>query len=166
MRTFVRGAVTAIAMAVALASSATAQRPGQGAATQARPALERLATVVARRLKLTTEQQTRLQTTTRRFATEREQLIAQERTARRTLRDQLARGDSADQPAVGKQLDELLRLQQRRSQLVADEQRELAAFLTPVQRAQFLAMQERAFRAAQQIRQKRAAAVERPDLRE
>ena len=58
---------------------------------------------------------------------------------------------------MGRQLDDLLRLQQRRTQILADEQRELAGFLSPVQRARFLGLQERAFRAAQQVRQKRAA---------
>jgi hypothetical protein len=40
-------------------------------------------------------------------------------------------------------------------ELVGQEQKELANFMTPVQRAEFLGMQERAFRAAQQLRQRR-----------
>ena len=146
---------TCIAALLLGASPLAAQRGATAAAAQ-RPTMERLATVVARRLQLTGDQAQRLQTTTRRFAAQREQLLAQERTARRTLRAQLAAGDSADQQLVGRQLDELLRLQQRRVQLVSDEQHELASFLNPVQRAEFLGMQERAFRAAQQIRQQRA----------
>jgi hypothetical protein len=88
--------------------------------------------------------------------------MAEERETRRTLRAQLAAGDSADQQLVAQQLDALLHLQQQRVQLLADEQRELAAFLTPVQRAEFLGMQERAFRAAQQLRQQRQAAAATP----
>lgn len=154
--------VAALGAALALAGPLHAQRAGQ-AGKPARPAMERLGAVVARRLKLTAEQQTKLQAATRRFATEREQVVAQERAARRALRGDLAAGDAADQQAVAKHLDDLLRLQQRRTQILADEQRELAAFLTPVQRAEFLGLQERAFRAAQQIRQQRA--VERPQPR-
>ena len=149
--------VILVAALVAGAAPLAAQRSA-GGGVPARPAMERLANAVARRLNLDADQAQRLQTTTRRFATDREQLMRQERQARQALRAQLAAGQAADQQAVGRQLDDLLRLQQRRVQLLSDEQRELAGFLSPVQRAEFLGMQERAFRAAQQIRQQRANA--------
>jgi hypothetical protein len=53
----------------------------------------------------------------------------------------------------------MLRLQAVRLQLVTREQRELATFLTPVQRARFIALQEQMQRAVQQARQRRAAAA-------
>ena len=65
----VRVAAVAAALAVG-AAPAAAQRAG-GLGAPARPAMERLATAVARRLNLTPDQAQRLQTTTRRFATER-----------------------------------------------------------------------------------------------
>ena len=148
--------LTILALTFATATSAHAQPlVAQPPRAGDRAGVARLAAIVQRKLRLTDDQASRLQTTTRRFASDREQLLAQERTARRALRAQIAAGDGADQTALGRQLDELLRLQQKRVQIVADEQRELAAFLTPMQRAEFLGMQERAFRAAQQIRQQR-----------
>jgi Spy/CpxP family protein refolding chaperone len=153
-------ALAATAASLALATPATAQRapglprgPGEN-----RAAMQQLAVVVQRRLGLTNQQATRLRETTARFATERQQLMQREREMRRALRAATAAGDSAvDQRLVGRQLDSLVALQQRRVALLAEEQREMSTYLTPYQRAQFLAMQERAFRAAQQLRQRRAA---------
>jgi len=159
----------ALAIATLDATPATAQRvagqpgapgaPGaQGVpAAVAGPPIERLAAVVQRRLNLTDEQGARLRQVTGKLATQRQELLRQEREARRALRAQMAAGTGADQQNVARLLDELVRVQQRRVELVATEQRELATFLTPLQRAEFLAMQERAFRAAQQLRQRRAA---------
>jgi periplasmic protein CpxP/Spy len=149
--------VAAMVLVGPAAGAASAQGAARVQAPASRPGLDRLAEVVQRRLRLTDDQATRLRETTGRFATERQQLIVRERDTRRALRAQIALGDSADQRAVTRQLDDLVRLQQRRVQLLAEEQRELARFLTPIQRAQFIAMQERAFRAAQQLRQRRAA---------
>ena len=56
---------------------------------------------------------------------------------------------------MARMLDDLLAVQRSRVELVAAEQRDLGRFLTPIQRAEFLAMQERAFRAAQQMRMQR-----------
>ena len=123
----------------------------------ARPALERLATVVQRQLGLTDEQAARLRNATRQFAVQREQLNRQERATRLELRGAVMAGDSADQDRVAKLLDDMLRFQRRRIELAGEEQRELAKFLTPVQRARFMAMQERALRAAQQMRAQREA---------
>lgn len=130
-----------------------------GAQGVARPGLERLAEVVQRRLALTDEQAGRLLGISARYARERQALLARERDARRVLREEVPRGDAADQGRVRTALDALVDAQQRRAALVAGEQRDLAAFLTPVQRARFLGMQERAFRAAQRARRAREAAA-------
>lgn len=156
----VRSSLTIALFSLVLGAAPVIAQPiGPRPGAPGRPAMDRLAAVVQRRLRLSNEQATRLQGVTRRFASEREQLMGQEREARRALRAQVAGGEYADQQAVGRQLDELLRLQQRRTQILVDEQRELATFLTPLQRAEFLGMQERAFRAAQQIRQQRQKAA-------
>ncbi|MGZ8413420.1 MAG: hypothetical protein ACXW05_11865 [Gemmatirosa sp.] len=123
----------------------------------ARPTVERMAEAVKRRLGLNDEQARQLRDATARYATQRQQLMRQERTLRRELRDELARGTGAQQERVGRMLDDLLALQRSRADLVGAEQRDLARFMTPVQRAEFLALQERAFRAAQQMRQQREA---------
>ena len=121
----------------------------------ARPMVDRLAETVERRLRLSPDQGAKLRDATARYAAERQQLFRQERALRRDLREELARGEAARQDRVGNMLDRLLGLQRQRADLVSAEQRTLAGFLTPVQRAEFLALQERAFRAAQQMRQER-----------
>lgn len=120
-----------------------------------RPAMDRMTELVQRRLGLTDDQGARLRASTSRYMAQREQLLRQERHLRRTLREEVARGPAATQDRVGRMLDELVALQRRRLDVLAAEQRELAQFLTPVQRAEFMAMQERAFRAAQQMRMQR-----------
>ncbi|MDF1503705.1 hypothetical protein [Roseisolibacter sp. H3M3-2] len=120
-----------------------------------RPSAERMLRAVQERLGLSEAQTRRLGETTGQFATQRQQLFRRERTLRRDLREQLSRGQSADQARVGQLLDELLGMQRRRADMVVAEQRALADFLTPVQRAEFMALQERAFRAAQQMREQR-----------
>ena len=121
----------------------------------ARPAMERMAEAVKRRLGLNDEQARRLRDATARYAAERQQLFRRERALRREMRDELARGTAAQQERVARMLDDLLAVQRSRVELVAAEQRDLARFLTPIQRAEFLALQERAFRAAQQMRMQR-----------
>lgn len=64
-------------------------------------------------------------------------------------------GPPPDDATVAAAIDRLLDLQARRLALVRDEQKELAAFLTPTQRARFLGLQERAGQAAQQLRMRR-----------
>ena len=117
--------------------------------------MDRLAEAVKRRLGLNEDQARRLRDATARYANERQQLFRRERALRREMRDELARGGAAQQERVGRMLDSLLAVQRSRMELVSAEQRDLARFLTPIQRAEFLAMQERAFRAAQQMRMQR-----------
>jgi Spy/CpxP family protein refolding chaperone len=101
----------------------------------------RLAAVVRERLGLSDEQARRLQEVDRRYEPERRTLMRREMQARRALRRQLEAEDSADQNATAALLDQLLTTQRERADLAAREQRELATFLTPVQRAKLLALQ-------------------------
>jgi hypothetical protein len=164
-RTHRRALLGALFIAGAATSRAQAQEPAGDSSRErvservmgARPSVDRLAEAVQRRLGLNDEQARRLRDATGRYATQRHQLMRQERTLRRDLREELARGTAAQQERVGRMLDDLLGLQRSRADLVAAEQRDLARFLTPVQRAEFLALQERAFRAAQQMRLQREA---------
>jgi Spy/CpxP family protein refolding chaperone len=114
--------------------------------------MERLALAIQRGLQLDDAQAARLREVSARNAARRQVLHAEERASRRTLREELQRGESADQARVAASLDALFAAQRRRVALVEEEQRELATFLTPVQRARFLALQERALRAAQRAR--------------
>mgnify|MGYP002779505655 CR=1 FL=1 len=153
-------ALGAVGGPIGLAAAQPPERDGERdrvreALPGARPRVDRMAALVRERLGLDEAQGARLREVTGRFAGERERLLRDERAARRALRAELARGDAADGRAVERQLELLLTKQERRVELVRAEQRELARFLTPVQRAEFLALQERAFRAAQQQRARR-----------
>jgi Skp family chaperone for outer membrane proteins len=101
---------------------------------------ENFAAEVKKRLQLTDDQMTKLTATNQRLDAQRRQLFQQEREARVALRTELASAEgSVNQPRVAELLDTLLRLQRSRLDLVEREQRELSAFLTPVQRARYQA---------------------------
>lgn len=70
------------------------------------------------------------------------ELIDSERCARFMLRGQLTLGPKANQDTVEAMLSQLMALQQDRLNLMQREQFMLAAFLTPVQRARYMALQE------------------------
>lgn len=113
---------------------------------------ERIAAEVQDRLQLTDVQTQRLGETNRKFEERRRLLLAEERTTRMGLREQLMRGDSADQKRVGTLVDQLISVQRRRIDLVEQEQRELAGFLTAVQRATYLSMQDQMRRRMEEMR--------------
>jgi hypothetical protein len=125
------------------------QGGGRGQGTQATPKeraeLERrfrenFAAEVKKRLQLTDDQMTKLMAVNQRLDVQRRQLFQQEREARMGLRTELANPEaSVNQARVAELLDTVLRLQRTRLELVEREQRELSAFLTPVQRARFQA---------------------------
>ena len=141
---------------VACAASADAQRPaadpGQREQLEARLRSE-YTRVVRQRVGLSDDQMARLGPINQRFAGERRTLQLQERDTRiaiqRAIRDTAARTDTA---AVSGLLQRLVDIQKRRVQLVEDEQRALAAIMTPVQRARYMALQEQTRRQVDQRR--------------
>jgi Spy/CpxP family protein refolding chaperone len=148
-------AVAALALVVGVAPAAAQQgRQGRGddaqsgRPTQAQSAEaerrfhERVAQIVQRELRLTPQQTQRLRATSQEFDGRRRPLFVREVQIRRALRQELAAGDRADQERVEGYLRELLQLQRRRLDVVEAEQRALADFLTPVQRARYLSLQE------------------------
>jgi len=103
---------------------------------------QRMDQIIRRRLGLTDNQARRLAATTRRFEARRLALFGQEREARAALREHLESGDTTRGPQVAALLDRLLQVQRGRLDLLDQEQKELATFLTPIQRAQFLGLEE------------------------
>ncbi len=127
--------------------------PRQGAQGQNRVILERqvrarIHRVMRDNLQLDDEQLGRLENTMTTFEGRRRALLREERQLRLTLRDAMggAPRDStpvaANEPLVASALDSLIALQRRRIDLIEAEQRELAAFLTPLQRARYFALQD------------------------
>jgi len=113
---------------------------------------ERTGEVVKRRLGLTDEQMTKLQSTNRDFEQQRMDLMMRERETRQALRAQMMSGDSANQSKVGQLLDQSIQLQRQRLDLLQNEQRELGRFLTPVQRARYFGIQNELRKRAQAVR--------------
>ena len=141
----------ALVLVVAAASLGAQQSPrGRGGPppdSAQRAQLERefharVAQIVQRELKLTPEQTRQLETATQRFEAERRPLFRREIELRRALRAALREPESADGAKVDGYLRELLQLQRRRLDVMEAEQRALAEFLTPVQRAGYVALQE------------------------
>src|SRR5437764_10840866 len=160
-----RAALVAVAgiLIVGSSKSLTAQATSvlvQPQATQVPPARaelerrfrERTAEIVRRRLDLNDDQMAKLQASNREFEQQRLALVSEERQARQALRAELLAGNAANQQKVNGLLDQLLRLQRRRLDCVDNEQRELAKFLTPVQRAKYFGLQNEMRRRAQELR--------------
>lgn len=112
---------------------------------------ERTGDVVKRRLQLTDDQMVKLQNTNKQFEQQRTALLMKERDVRRELRQQLTSG-TADQNRVGVLLDQAMQLERQRLDLTQNEQREMARFLTPVQRAKLFGLQNEMRRRAQELR--------------
>ena len=143
-----------VAAAVFLsAAHATAQPAGAIAAD--RPALEqrlrqKMALVMKQRLGLTDAQMTQLEQSNSQFAPQLTRLIASERETRRQLRLELT-SPTPNQQHVSALIDQTISLQKQRVSLVEAEQKDLARFMTPVQRAKYVALQTAFRRRAQEM---------------
>lgn len=129
-----------------------AGQPGTPRAALEERVRDRMSQEVKARLQLDDAQMQRLGATNQKFEAQRRALLAEERAARSGLRAEMLRGDSANQQRVGTILDQLLVAQRRRFDLIEQEQRELAGFLTPVQRARYLAIQDQVRRRMEEMR--------------
>lgn len=144
-------------------AGAARQLPEDRSTTGNRAQLERrfrqmLYQVTRRRVGLTDAQMNRLMPINQRFETERRGIQRQERETRLALRDAMRDSTQADQARITGYLDKLVELQRQRVELVAREQRDLAEFMTPLQRARYTALQEQVRRRIEQmIRQNRAS---------
>ena len=113
---------------------------------------ERTGDLVKRRLQLSDAQMKQLQAANQQFEQQRGTLLMREREIRRSLRSEILAGDKANQNRVAQLLDQTMQLERRRLDLVQNEQRELAKFLTPVQRAKLFGLQNELRRRAQELR--------------
>jgi periplasmic protein CpxP/Spy len=104
---------------------------------------ERFAARVQRELGLTNEQTTKLRTTSQQFGKRRRELHTRYRALRQALREQLQPGVAAKQDSVARLTDAMLDLSIASAQATRDEMRDVARYLTPVQRARFFVMRER-----------------------
>ena len=111
---------------------------------------ERSAEIARRELQLNDDQMSRLRAVNRQFETQRLALFAEERRARQALRAELTAA-SPNQQKVAALLDNLMGVSRRRFDIQASEQRELAKFLTPVQRAKYFGLQNQLRQRMEQV---------------
>lgn len=152
------GLLLGLALATGGISAQRPDRPGGN-----RPALEarlqnRIREVMRLRLGLTEDQVARLDRTNRRFEPRRRALLREEMELRRGLRGRLA-GPPTDsmsaeeQGEVSRMLERAIRLQREKLDLIEEEQRDLAEYLTPAQRARYFGLQEQIREQVERLRQ-------------
>ena len=113
---------------------------------------QRLATLLRTQLGLNDEGMRQLSDVNQRFDLQRRELNRREMMTRRTVREEVLKGDSADGARVEQLMKEQFKIERERIDLTEAEQRELSKFLTPVQRARYLGVQEQIRREMDQIR--------------
>jgi len=152
------GLACVAALAAPHASPLAAQQAVSGnAPPMARDSIEarvrlRMAQIVKTQLGLTDRQVRQLMLANRRFEAQRLALFQEEREVRNALRDEIESRDTTRQAQVGELLDRMLQLQRDRLALLESEQKELATFLTPVQRAKYFGMEEQIRRRIMEMR--------------
>lgn len=120
----------------------------------------RFAEVVRNRLQLDDRQMHQLIGVNRKFEGQRRELNVRERDARLSLRGEVERDRQADNPRVATALQEMLAIQKQRAALLEDEDKDLSEFLSPVQRAKYMALQEQLRRRVEAMRRGEAAGID------
>ena len=144
------------ALAIALSGSAALAQPARNpTANPNRPALEqqfreRVAKLAQQRIGLSDAQMGQLQESNTRFGPRLNQIAAQEHETRRQLRLEMT-ATTPNQQHVSTLLDQAIQLQRQRIDIVEQEQKDLARFMTPVQRARYAALQQQFRRRAQEL---------------
>ncbi len=119
---------------------------------------ERTAQIARQRLGLTDAQMQQLERVNSRFAPQLNAVAIRERDTRRQLRQEMTVTGEPNQSRVSDLLDAALNLQKQRIALIEAEQKELAVFLTPVQRARYIALQAQFRNRAEQLTRQRPGA--------
>lgn len=132
---------------------------------QERQLQARIDQVVRTRLGLSPDQFGRIRDVASRIETERRALRREEMTARFALRQELLAGPKADEARVAELLDQIPLFERRRITLMELEQRELAKFLSPVQRARYIGLQEELRRSMQDLQRRRTDRQNPPNNR-
>lgn len=106
-------------------------------------------------LGLSNEQAAKLRTTFQAYNPKRRALEQDERGIKRALQDQLRPGIAANSDSVNTLVNRLLDNKVTYARTFVDEDKEMAKYLTPVQRAQYQMLRERLMARIEQIRQQR-----------
>ena len=148
----------ALIFALACAIAAPLRAQGGGDPTQ-RPLVQalqqRVLEVVQRTLGASDDQMRQLVEVNKRYEGERLALNQKDREARQTIRAEVLRDSLADQDKVASMLDSLVDVQRQRLDVFGREQRDLARFLSLVERAKYATLQEGLRKKVEQLRQQR-----------
>ena len=160
-----RHLIVGFVLTIGATASVGVAQAGRGNQAASRPVLEqqfreRVAKLAQSRLGLTDAQMTQLEQSTARFGPQLNQVMTQERETRRELRQQMT-ASQPNQQRVSELLDASLRLQKQRIAIIEAEQKDLARFMTPVQRARYIALQQQFRRRAQELAGRRGG-MQRP----
>jgi hypothetical protein len=154
----------------ALLLMVTATAGAQRAPDAERDSLEarvraRMAQMMRTQLGLSDAQVRQLQATNRRFEGQRRTLFEEERSVRAQLREALGSATPDQDARIGTMLDRTLQLQRQRLELTEAEQKELATFLTPTQRARLFGMEEQMRRRMEEMREGAGRPGQSPPVR-
>lgn len=132
MKTMMNGMAWALLLVTAPALAAQGKVPGDTDRAEMR---RRMETHVKKELSLTDDQAAKLRATHDRFLPQRRDVMQRQRAIHEALRGQLQPGVAANSDSVRKLLDAGFQGRSALLQLDRDEDKELAGYLTPVQRA-------------------------------
>jgi hypothetical protein len=116
---------------------------------------ERFAARVQQELGLTADQATKLRATQERFGERRRTLIRQQMGRRMALQGQMRPGEAANADSVKRLMDGLQAGRGEMLKLDQDEDRDMAGYLTPVQRARYQMMRQRFQERVNEMREQR-----------
>lgn len=116
---------------------------------------ERIDESVRRELHPTDEQFAKLREVASKMEGERRALRNEEMTTRFALRQELMAAEKADENKVADLLEQMPKFERRRLDLMEREQKELAKFLTPSQRARYIGLQDELRRSMQDVQRGR-----------
>src|SRR5207245_1063654 len=143
-----------LALAVMAAPVLGAQQPSDtGEAGQLRAQIEkRFSDRVQEELKLTPDQAAELRASQERFGALRRDLTRQQFERRRALDDQMRPGVAANADSVRKLMDGMRAGREQMLKIEQDEDREMGAYLNPVQRARYQQLRERFMQRVNEMR--------------
>lgn len=136
------------------------QPAGFGAGAQRQAAEQRIRQqlwqVAKTRVGFTDEQMSRLEQVSQRYDGRRRALNQQERAQREALRGEMLSDSTANQANIAAALDQIHQIQRQRVEMQAEEQKEWGTFMTPLQRAKYMALQDQLRRRLQELLKARA----------
>ncbi len=149
--------VLGLAVAPALAAQDSAGPPDSVQRERLQEEIDRrFGQVVQQRLGLTGDQSARLRATEERFRARRRATLRRQLALRFALDGQMRPGQAADADSVRRLMDGIQGNRVELLQLEQDQDREMAEYLTPVQRAQYQMLRERLLARLQEVRRERA----------